>query len=1213
MKACPRIIRLALCLLLYPFSTFVLAQNGTIHLTASANEGKLFFASLSRSDQHSLIISQPGRDITGTSTVPLAPPPYTIPLVFHIVSQNPSAITDQQIIDAVKDLNDAFAHSGVYAGGPGVNTGISFCLAKVDPNGGITNGITRTQSPLGDLDQDVESSDLKNLAIWDTKQYCNIWYVDNIKSEILSTYSCGNWSRVEDVNNASFGGDTDFKDGILTTVFGTTLVHKMGHYLGLLHTFVLGNCRNINCNTDGDGVCDTPPQSVTGGSCTSPQNSCPTDTISGFTVDVKDMNSNFMSLSGACTSAFTAGQTAKMINDLNTTHASLLAQNKCSPPCGENISASFTRNNWSPKAGDNISFTSSTSGGSNYEWSVNGTVVGGNTPNYSQVFPTAGTYKVTLKVYNANAACFASYTDNVIVGCGVLARFSPDKRIIASGPGYLDSVHFTNGSENALTYEWRISSDQGMPDQQVATTTDLTYTFPKAAHYTIRLIASNGAGCTDEAKFTLTVLDPTPDGFLNIVDIQCYQQTKVKVMLSACNNGYGYFKPNTPLTFYDSDPRVAGATKLGTFLIPDTIKGKCCGAPVPYILDLGTTGHNLIYAVLDDDGTNSPLVTDVHLKARQVETNYINNISFKENFQFKVTAFPADTTLEPGDTLQLSAVAGPGTVSSMVWSTDQFLNCSNCPSPRFIAGKKDITKKVVATNSNGCSDSAYSIIRIPPADDYIVTINSVDCAPNDSLHAGFTICNQFKRGTIPAGLKISFYDADPSAPGANLLGPAFVTSADGGKCETYSHIFKGIGGTGKIYAVVNDTGSVATPVTFPQDTNYKEKVYTNDMNNADYKPNTLSLSPADTLVLVNTSFPIISSSTLSNPSSISWDKGKTYSLSCYDCPSPVATIRGDALLTMKAYNQYGCFISGQANIKVIPPDMTIQILQAVCYNDSLMVKFIICMNNNYDSVFQGLPISFYGTDPSAGNRVLLGTYYTTTTVAGNCHEFSVPVKSPVTGQLFAVANDPGQSGSNPLEYLFQETDLNNNMADTTVSPFTLRLNPADTTVPRATQVQIIGEVTGGPATSITWEPIAYLSCTNCLSPVAAPTYPITYKLTVKNEFNCTASGTVSIKTFSNGIDVSIPNVFSPNADGHNDVFFILGSVRLKTVKAFSVFNRWGQKVFQASNFPANDPSFGWNGYYKGKPAETGAYVYIATIEFADGHRENFKGTVVLIR
>ena len=75
-----------------------------------------------------------------------------VPVVFHVISKNPAAITDLQIVNAVNDLNQAFSHTGIYAAGPGANTGISFCLAQVDPIGGITNGITRTISDLGDMD-----------------------------------------------------------------------------------------------------------------------------------------------------------------------------------------------------------------------------------------------------------------------------------------------------------------------------------------------------------------------------------------------------------------------------------------------------------------------------------------------------------------------------------------------------------------------------------------------------------------------------------------------------------------------------------------------------------------------------------------------------------------------------------------------------------------------------------------------------------------------------------------------------------------------------------------------------------------------------------------------------------------------------------------------------------------------------------------------------
>src|SRR5664279_1952520 len=106
-----------------------------------------------------------------------------IPVVFHIISNNPGSITDQQIIDAVADLNDAFSHSGPYATGEdGVNTGIQFCLAKIAPDGGITSGITRTTSVLTDFDSDLENDRLKNLVSWNTLEYCNIWLVSAVRN-----------------------------------------------------------------------------------------------------------------------------------------------------------------------------------------------------------------------------------------------------------------------------------------------------------------------------------------------------------------------------------------------------------------------------------------------------------------------------------------------------------------------------------------------------------------------------------------------------------------------------------------------------------------------------------------------------------------------------------------------------------------------------------------------------------------------------------------------------------------------------------------------------------------------------------------------------------------------------------------------------------------------------------------------------------------------
>jgi hypothetical protein len=87
-------------------------------------------------------------------------------------------------MDALTDLNDAFGKTGPYSVSLGADTKIRFCLAKKDPDGGITNGITRTVSFFGnDLNKSIEDTRLKNLISWDPEHYINIWYVRNIYDE----------------------------------------------------------------------------------------------------------------------------------------------------------------------------------------------------------------------------------------------------------------------------------------------------------------------------------------------------------------------------------------------------------------------------------------------------------------------------------------------------------------------------------------------------------------------------------------------------------------------------------------------------------------------------------------------------------------------------------------------------------------------------------------------------------------------------------------------------------------------------------------------------------------------------------------------------------------------------------------------------------------------------------------------------------------------
>jgi len=90
------------------------------------------------------------------------------------------------------------------------------------------------------------------------------------------------------------------------------------------------------------------------------------------------------------------------------------------------------------------------------------------------------------------------------------------------------------------------------------------------------------------------------------------------------------------------------------------------------------------------------------------------------------------------------------------------------------------------------------------------------------------------------------------------------------------------------------------------------------------------------------------------------------------------------------------------------------------------------------------------------------------------------------------------------------------------------------------------------------------------------------------------------------VNASVPQIFSPNGDGRNDVLYVYGR-NFKSFK-FIVYNRWGEQVFESS-----DPSIGWDGTFRGKQANPGVYVY-----YFEADTEQFgpiirKGDVTLVR
>lgn len=114
-----------------------------------------------------------------------------------------------------------------------------------------------------------------------------------------------------------------------------------------------------------------------------------------------------------------------------------------------------------------------------------------------------------------------------------------------------------------------------------------------------------------------------------------------------------------------------------------------------------------------------------------------------------------------------------------------------------------------------------------------------------------------------------------------------------------------------------------------------------------------------------------------------------------------------------------------------------------------------------------------------------------------------------------------------------------------------------------------------------------------------------------NEFGCVDTADLQLKAVKLEKDFVMPNAFSPNGDGKNDIFAPVFRMQQDfTIISFEIFNRWGQRIFGSYT---GTGAKGWDGFHNGRQAEVGVYHYGIRVRFLDGTEEFRKGDVVLIK
>jgi hypothetical protein len=251
-----------------------------------------------------------------------------IPVVVHVIyNTSGQNISDAQIQSQIDVLNEDFRRTNKDTSfTPDIfkpvaaDCQIEFCLAKRDPQGNYTSGITRTQTTLTSFDyffDDAKFNVTGGHDIWDPDSYLNIWVVPAIssgfKSNILgyAQFPGGPWyTDGVVIDYRAFGRGANYQ--FINYNRGRTATHEVGHWLDLYH--IWGD--DGNTCSGSDDVSDTPNQEGYNSGCPSfPSPSCN---------NTSDMYSNFMDYTrDNCQNIFTEGQKQRMWAALNGPRASL--------------------------------------------------------------------------------------------------------------------------------------------------------------------------------------------------------------------------------------------------------------------------------------------------------------------------------------------------------------------------------------------------------------------------------------------------------------------------------------------------------------------------------------------------------------------------------------------------------------------------------------------------------------------------------------------------------------------------------------------------------------------------------------------------------------------------------------------------------------------------------------------------------------------------
>lgn len=299
-------------------------------------------------------------------------------------------------------------------------------------------------------------------------------------------------------------------------------------------------------------------------------------------------------------------------------------------------------------------------------------------------------------------------------------------------------------------------------------------------------------------------------------------------------------------------------------------------------------------------------------------------------------------------------------------------------------------------------------------------------------------------------------------------------------------------------------------------------------------------------------------------------------LSCTNCVNPIISINKSGYYFVSGYDQLGCGNSDTLYVRVIEPN-TIKVSDGdtVCIGSSIKLKaegadsYQWSPPNYLDNPYTDKPVYTASTAGQYQYRVIGSSEKKCFNDTGY-----VTVKSYPIPQMNIMGDDE------MIQMVGTTVQLNTNNS------------------PDVTYWQ--------------WQPSVGLSNPNIPNPIVSAKETTPYTCIATNGGGCIARDEIIVRVVCGNSNVFIPNTFSPNNDGMNDVFFARGTGLFK-IKSTRIFNRWGQLVYERMNAIPNSATEGWNGTYNGKNQTSDVYVYMIEVQCDNGVIIPIKGNITLLK